>query len=623
MMADYPLSQSELDVGLESSPVSLTHNADFHRRYPGQIVTLFTQIEVETAITVLTLTISLPAGLVPLTYHASIAGPEITPETSTTADGRQIVWEIERDFVAGDRLIFQLQTRVASAEQKMILTSQAIVRTRPKDEIVSAVQKITITDVVNVSHEADFTRRYPGQMVTFRTCIATRTPLPGFTLDIILPTGLQLVEYQLLPNPNNDMPEVETMADLTHIMWSIEDEVSAGAWFEYQVRALVRPVMQETELECRAVLTSWMRGQEAIFASEQATVTAAAISHVADMYRHYPGDVVEFFTRVGMQPPFSLTVILPPGLTLTDFEAPAEFGPGLPEIETYTNGTFLTWHVAEALDVPLSGSYRVAAKVDHRQEMPASDSFFRVIKSDDWTLECQAEVRSHSTTEGIIEQPTTAVETATVTILGKGRYLKHLPAMYERDEFLGRYLMLFERFWGPIETQIDTIAYYFDPGTVPADLLPWLASWVNMPLDNNWSEQRQRELLRSAISLYRKRGTKQGLIETLQIFTGGEVKITEHRGANFQLGIKAHLGRSIALGTENQANSFTVTLRLPAITALQDSEVQAKKKRELHQKIEAIIQAEKPAHTNYVLRIEPLLIPDKLTPGGKPEEEES
>ena len=65
-------------------------------------------------------------------------------------------------------------------------------------------------------------------------------------------------------------------------------------------------------------------------------------------------------------------------------------------------------------------------------------------------------------------------------------YLKYLPAIYSEDEFFGRFLMIFESVLGPVEEMVDNLAYYFDPGTSPEELLPWLASWMEVEMDPNW-----------------------------------------------------------------------------------------------------------------------------------------
>ena len=79
-----------------------------------------------------------------------------------------------------------------------------------------------------------------------------------------------------------------------------------------------------------------------------------------------------------------------------------------------------------------------------------------------------------------------------VTVYSKGKYLKYLPEIYESDDFISRFLMLFESFWKPISQQIDQIDSYFDPNLAPDNFIPWLSSWVGLPVDSSLRLDRVR-----------------------------------------------------------------------------------------------------------------------------------
>src|SRR5882757_3303547 len=74
-------------------------------------------------------------------------------------------------------------------------------------------------------------------------------------------------------------------------------------------------------------------------------------------------------------------------------------------------------------------------------------------------------------------------------------YLQYLPAPFHADPFVGRFLLIFESILSPIERTIDNVATYFDPRLTPPELLPWLASWVGLELDENWPIAQQRQLV--------------------------------------------------------------------------------------------------------------------------------
>ena len=107
------------------------------------------------------------------------------------------------------------------------------------------------------------------------------------------------------------------------------------------------------------------------------------------------------------------------------------------------------------------------------------------------------------------------------------RYLRDLPIVYHDNEFLGRYLLLFETLWEPLEQRQDYLDMYVDPRTCPADFLPWLASWLDLSFSPYWPEARLRRLLPEAIDLYRWRGTRYGLARMIELCTGLAPEITD------------------------------------------------------------------------------------------------
>jgi len=106
-------------------------------------------------------------------------------------------------------------------------------------------------------------------------------------------------------------------------------------------------------------------------------------------------------------------------------------------------------------------------------------------------------------------------------------YLKYLPETYRVDDFIGRFLLIFESILSPIERMVGNLDNYFDPGITPTECLPWLASWFGLVLDERWPEIKRRELIRSAANLYQWRGTKWGLSEFIRLYTGVSTEILE------------------------------------------------------------------------------------------------
>jgi phage tail-like protein len=112
-------------------------------------------------------------------------------------------------------------------------------------------------------------------------------------------------------------------------------------------------------------------------------------------------------------------------------------------------------------------------------------------------------------------------------------YLQYLPAVFQEDDesrlFLDRFLSIFQTSFDGFDRLIDNIWQYFDPFTVPAKFLPWLAAWVALPLDPGMPLPSKRALLASAFQNYLLRGTVAGLQQVIQAYTGvPDIRILEH-----------------------------------------------------------------------------------------------
>jgi len=207
------------------------------------------------------------------------------------------------------------------------------------------------------------------------------------------------------------------------------------------------------------------------------------------------------------------------------------------------------------------------------------------------------------------------------------RYLQYLPAVYQQDaedgrpNFLGRFLLALEKILtglGDVNepgleeilegiiTADDKVALagvhrYFEPGPelpeserTPAEFLEWLAGWVALSLRADLDEQRRREFIARAVSLYRLRGTKEGLREFVRIYTRLAPDINE-LNTPFQIGRYSTIGKDTVLDG-GAPHFFRVLIRLP--------EINLEQLRKQRQVATAIIDMEKPAHTYYALDVE-------------------
>lgn len=204
------------------------------------------------------------------------------------------------------------------------------------------------------------------------------------------------------------------------------------------------------------------------------------------------------------------------------------------------------------------------------------------------------------------------------------RYLEELPALYAEGTeggLLGRFLLACEQVltglgdpgFPGLEEVLDGIPAprqgallaglhrYFDPGPdkpetqrAPAEFLEWLAGWVALTLRADWSEPVRRRILSGIVGTYRLRGTPAGLQQVVKAFTGLEPRIQEFLDP-FQLGTTSVVGKSTLLGG-GPPHYFVVEAFLPSSQA-----ADLARQEEI---LRAAIDAGKPAHTFYDLRIQ-------------------
>ena len=116
-----------------------------------------------------------------------------------------------------------------------------------------------------------------------------------------------------------------------------------------------------------------------------------------------------------------------------------------------------------------------------------------------------------------------------------GELMQYLPAVFHEDPNLDDYLRAFEQILvgasdphlRSLEATIAGISNYFNPKEAPEEFLPWLAGWMAFGMRADLTVHLQREFLAKVISLYKKRGTMEGLRKLLKIFTGAEPTILE------------------------------------------------------------------------------------------------
>ena len=204
-------------------------------------------------------------------------------------------------------------------------------------------------------------------------------------------------------------------------------------------------------------------------------------------------------------------------------------------------------------------------------------------------------------------------------------YLEYLPAVYQegadpdQSAFLSDYLLAFEQVLtgvgnasdpgleeyldgisGPSGPVMGGLERYFTPIAASellqtdSEFLPWLAGWVALVLRQDATEAQQRRVIANAVPVfYRLRGTAEGIRQVLAAYDIG-VEIDEDL-ERMQIGVNSTIGVDTRIDG-GAPNEFRVNAYLPVADPTQ--------RVALAQRITAIVDLEKPAHTFYELTID-------------------
>jgi phage tail-like protein len=203
--------------------------------------------------------------------------------------------------------------------------------------------------------------------------------------------------------------------------------------------------------------------------------------------------------------------------------------------------------------------------------------------------------------------------------LPRATSLDRLPGVYREDpeaaEFTERFLALFDAQIEELDRAIERFPAMLDPGGVPDDVLPWLASLVGVAFDPAWEAERRRALLAAAPELHRRRGTVGGLVRAIQLVLGvepvveelaaaraystigaariGQVRLYGRNRARFRVG-RSPLGRAPVRSYGNPDDdvvreaAYRLRVRVPPVPGATRAQADARLRR--------LVEAQKPAH---------------------------
>jgi len=205
-------------------------------------------------------------------------------------------------------------------------------------------------------------------------------------------------------------------------------------------------------------------------------------------------------------------------------------------------------------------------------------------------------------------------------------YLRYLPAIYQEDpisrEFLERFLSIFETVFYDLETDIGNVSDYFDPDIVLPGFLAWLASWLNLAMEEDWTDDKKRYFIKRAPVLYKLKGTRESLEELIRLYTGKIPVILEHsrtgkpmvisKDGSFILGINSLLLKTPVRGFRLGDDSIIGQVALRDIVQSPEEpflalayqftvimNLTAEELKRYEKGLRQILDNEKPAHTMY------------------------
>lgn len=162
--------------------------------------------------------------------------------------------------------------------------------------------------------------------------------------------------------------------------------------------------------------------------------------------------------------------------------------------------------------------------------------------------------------------------------------LQRLPGVLQDGEFGERFVSAFDDGFAPIISTLDSLSAYVDPELAPADFLDWLSGWVGVELDDAWSLDQRRRIVAGAALVHRRRGTRAGLIEALELAFGAAVEADDSGGCTWSAKPGGELPGKV---------TPQVDLRL----------VVGDPDKVDHRRVESLVEAVKPAHVAYTYEV--------------------
>ncbi len=111
-------------------------------------------------------------------------------------------------------------------------------------------------------------------------------------------------------------------------------------------------------------------------------------------------------------------------------------------------------------------------------------------------------------------------------------WVKYLPNVYRTgqgdDSFLPRYLAIFQSMYSDLEGSIRQSARFLDTQITNPQVLEWLAGWIAVDNVSLCPKDRLRHFLKEAVRLYGIKGTREGFLRMVELYTGQPAFLVEY-----------------------------------------------------------------------------------------------
>jgi phage tail-like protein len=109
--------------------------------------------------------------------------------------------------------------------------------------------------------------------------------------------------------------------------------------------------------------------------------------------------------------------------------------------------------------------------------------------------------------------------------------LQQLPVGMVEDEFLVRFVSIFQEVTETVYHQIDNLPHMFDVTIAPSSMVRMLGRWIGLDwVDPSLPDGLQRQIVRAYFSILSQRGTRRGMQHLLEVISGAPAEVDDDGG---------------------------------------------------------------------------------------------